>query len=217
MTSGMNAPVRRVLVIEDEPLTRGLLVSLLAGAGYEVEEAADAHTAVRLIRECDPDALVVDLNLGSGPGGAEVLTACERIAPWAALVVLTNSPTPMAAGLDPEVIPERAAYLHKRSVMAGDLLLETLASVLADGQPRRDDRQGPDRFHDLSRDQMEVLRLVAEGLSNAEIGARRGTTAHAVEQIFQRVLRNLDIPKDPSINPRVVAARLFYTQGTGPG
>ncbi len=213
----VTAPARRVIVIEDEPLTRGLVVALLAGAGYEVDEAADARTAIQLLREFDPDALVVDLNLGSGPGGAEVLTAAERLAPWAAIVVLTNSPTPVAAGLESGVIPDRAAYLHKRAVMASDALLQTLEAVLVDGAPRRDDLRGTDRFHHLSRDQMEVLRMVAEGLSNTEIGARRGTTPHAVEQIFQRVLRMLDVPKDPSINPRVVAARLYYENAAGAG
>lgn len=207
---------RRVIVVEDEPMTRNLVAALLSGAGFETSEAATAAEAIKLVREWDPDALVVDLNLGSGPGGAEVVAAAERLAPGAALVVLTNSPTPQAAGIDPSMIPARAAYLNKAVVLAGDALIDALEATLADRSPRRDDRDGVDPFSSLSEDQLDVLRMVAEGLSNAEIGLRRGTSAHAVEQVFQRVLRALGVSRDPSINQRVVAARMYYAKGSHP-
>lgn len=202
-------PARRVVVVEDEPLTRGLLVALLSGAGFRTAEAADAPSAVRLVRDWDPDALVVDLTLAGNPGGAEVLAAADRLAPWTALVVLTNAPTPAAVGIDPTDIPGRAAYLHKRSVLSGDLLLQTLEEVLTDCPPRRDDKTSTDPLAVLSKNQAEVLRLVAEGLSNLEIAARRGTSAHAVELLFQRTLRVLGVPNDPTINARVLAARIY--------
>lgn len=188
---------------------RGLLAALLAGAGFEVREAADAPSAVALVSEWDPDCLLVDLTLAGHPGGAEVLTAVERLAPWTALVVLTNAPTPAAVGISPRDIPARAAYLHKRSVLSGDLLLTTLENVLADGQPRRDDLDCKDPLAGLTQDQIEVLRLVAEGLSNSEIALRRGTAPHAVELLFQRALRVLGIPKEPCWNSRVLAARAY--------
>lgn len=206
---------RRVLVVEDDALTRGLVADYLTHAGFEIAQAATASQAVRLVREWDPDALVVDLGLGDGPGGGEVLVAVEHIAPWIAVIVLTNSPTPALAGVRPDAIPARAAYLHKRSVMGGSLLLETLESVLADEPPRRDDLDSDDPLAQLSADQLEVLRLVAQGLSNAEIGARRGTSAHAVEQVFQRVIRTLGIERDSSVNPRVAATRIYYARARG--
>lgn len=216
MSQDMRVPPRTVIVVEDEPLTSSLVVALLAHEGYDVRAAVDAAQAVRLIRTWDPDALVVDLNLGTGPGGGEVLTAAQRLAPGAAIVILTNSPTPAAAGIDPSVIPAQAAYLNKRSVLGSELLLDTLAAVLADKPPRRDDIEAPDRFEGLSRDQMEVLRMIASGLSNAEIGARRGTSAHAVEQVFHRVLTVLGIPRDATINPRVAAARVYFAHASAP-
>lgn len=206
---------RRVLVVEDDALTRGLVSDFLAHAGFDTAQAATASQAIALLREWDPDAIVVDLGLGDGPGGGEVLVAVERIAPWVAVIVLTNSPTPALAGVQPEAIPARAAYLHKRSVMGGNLLLDVLESVLADEPPRRDDAICDDPLTRLSADQLEVLRLVAEGLSNAEIGARRGTSAHAVEQVFQRVTRSLGIERDGSVNPRVAATRIYYARGRG--
>jgi DNA-binding NarL/FixJ family response regulator len=207
---------RRVLVVEDEPLIRSLVISLLESAGFESVGVDNANDAIEELREFDPDALVVDLNLGDGPGGAEVLTYADRAAPWSALVVLTNAPSPAVAGVAGELIPKRAAYLHKRNLADAGLLIQTLEEVLSDEAPRRDDASRSDPLSGLSRDQLEVLRLIAAGLSNAEIGMRRGTSAHGVEQIVQRLITRLNIEKSSTTNPRVQLAKLYYAHGPNP-
>jgi DNA-binding NarL/FixJ family response regulator len=204
---------RRVLVVEDEPLIRSLTISLLQSAGFDALGVDCATDAITGLRDFDPDALLVDLDLGEGPGGAEVLAYADRYAPWAALVVLTNAPSPEVAGVDRRLIPARAAYLHKRSLATASLLLETLEAVLRDQEPRRDDTSDSGPLSVLSRDQLEVLRLIAAGLSNAEIAARRGTSSHGVEQIVQRLILRLNVEKGSTTNPRVQLVKLYYAHG----
>lgn len=207
---------RRVLVVEDEPLIRSLTISLLANAGFRAEGVATANQATKALEDFDPDALLVDLDLGEGPGGAEVLAFADRNTPWVALVVLTNAPSPEVAGIDRRLIPARAAYLHKRSLSDTGLLLDTLEEALQDHPPRRDDSAAAGPLAGLSRDQLEVLRLIADGLSNAEIAARRGTTAHGVEQIVQRLIARLGVERTPTTNPRVQLVKLYYAHGPNP-
>jgi DNA-binding NarL/FixJ family response regulator len=204
---------RRVLVVEDEPLIRSLTISLLENAGFDAMGVGTAADAITALKSFDPDALLVDLDLGEGPGGAEVLAYADRYAPWAALVVMTNAPSPEVAGVDARLIPARAAYLHKRSLADADLVLETLEGVLRDQAPRRDDVAAAGPLSGLSRDQLEVLRLIAAGLSNAEIAARRGTSSHGVEQIVQRLILRLEVEKGSAMNPRVQLAKLYYAHG----
>ncbi len=204
---------RRVLVVEDEPLIRSLTISLLENAGFDAMGAGTAADAIAALKSFDPDALLVDLDLGEGPGGAEVLAYADRYAPWAALVVMTNAPSPEVAGVDARLIPARAAYLHKRSLADAELVLETLEGVLRDQAPRRDDVAASGPLSGLSRDQLEVLRLIAAGLSNAEIAARRGTSSHGVEQIVQRLILRLEVEKGSAMNPRVQLAKLYYAHG----
>lgn len=204
---------RRVLVVEDEPLIRSLTISLLENAGFDATGAGTAADAIAALKSFDPDALLVDLDLGEGPGGAEVLAYADRYAPWAALVVMTNAPSPEVAGVDARLIPARAAYLHKRSLADAELVLETLEGVLRDQAPRRDDVAASGPLSGLSRDQLEVLRLIAAGLSNAEIAARRGTSSHGVEQIVQRLILRLEVEKGSAMNPRVQLAKLYYAHG----
>ncbi len=207
---------RRVLVVEDEPLIRSLTISLLDSAGFIAHGVANASDGISGLRDFDPDALVVDLDLGEGPGGAEVLAYAERYAPWVALMVLTNAPSPEVAGVDARLIPARAAYVHKRSLAEADVLIDILEGVLRDQEPRRDDAAKDGPLSSLSRDQLEVLRLIASGLSNAEIAARRGTTSHGVEQIVQRLIQRLRIEKGSTINPRVQLAKIYYAHGPNP-
>ncbi|PKQ32725.1 MAG: DNA-binding response regulator [Actinobacteria bacterium HGW-Actinobacteria-2] len=204
---------RRVLVVEDEPLIRSLTTSLLENAGFDAMGVGTAADAITALKSFDPDALLVDLDLGEGPGGAEVLAYADRYAPWAALVVMTNAPSPEVAGVDARLIPARAAYLHKRSLANAELVLETLEGVLRDQAPRRDDIAAAGPLSGLSRDQLEVLRLIAAGLSNAEIAARRGTSSHGVEQIVQRLILRLEVEKGSAMNPRVQLAKLYYAHG----
>jgi DNA-binding NarL/FixJ family response regulator len=199
--------------VEDEPLIRSLTISLLENAGFDAMGTGTAADAIAALKSFDPDALLVDLDLGEGPGGAEVLAYADRYAPWAALVVMTNAPSPEVAGVDARLIPARAAYLHKRSLADAELVLETLEGVLRDQAPRRDDVAASGPLSGLSRDQLEVLRLIAAGLSNAEIAARRGTSSHGVEQIVQRLILRLEVEKGSAMNPRVQLAKLYYAHG----
>lgn len=65
-----------VVVVEDVPEVRSMLASILEPAGYEVHEAADALEGHRTILEVDPDLVILDISLGSGPSG-DVL--CRRL------------------------------------------------------------------------------------------------------------------------------------------
>ena len=209
-------PARRVLVVEDEPLIRILVLSLLESGGFVALGVGNASDAIEALASFDPDALLVDLDLGEGPGGVEVLAYAERTSPWMALLVLTNAPSPAVVGVDPQDIPSRAAYVHKRSLGEARLLLDTLEDVLADQTPRRDDTAPSDPLSGLSHDQLDVLRLIAAGCTNAEIAARRGTSAHGVEQIVQRLILRLGVDRGPGTNPRVQLAKLYYTHGPNP-
>ncbi|PKQ21754.1 MAG: DNA-binding response regulator, partial [Actinobacteria bacterium HGW-Actinobacteria-5] len=52
---------RRVVVVEDEPLTQSLVTSVLATAGFVARGVDSADLAIAALRDFDPDVLVVDL------------------------------------------------------------------------------------------------------------------------------------------------------------
>jgi DNA-binding NtrC family response regulator len=66
-----------VLVVDDDPGVRGVLERFLSEQGYRVTAVEDGETALRLIRESEPDLLLLDVYL-PGISGIEVLYALEH-------------------------------------------------------------------------------------------------------------------------------------------
>jgi DNA-binding NarL/FixJ family response regulator len=75
----------------------------------------------------------------------------------------------------------------------------------------RDDKNSSHKLTDVSRSQLDVLRLVAMGHSNQEIAAQRGTTVRAVEHLVKRAFAAAGVDSQAPGNARVVAAREFIS------
>ena len=77
------------------------------------------------------------------------------------------------------------------------------------GASQRHDRDPGRPFASLTRRQVEFLRLVAQGYTNAQIATQRGITLQAVENTITRAFAKLGLEDGPSGNHRVLAVRRF--------
>ena len=201
---------RRVLIVEDDAFTRTLLAELLQAHGFETAEHASALGALREFEEFDPDVLVVDIQLGEPPNGAQLAYALHARAPYLGIVVVSQYPSPTSAvGASP--LPPGTAFVHKSRIESANVLLDAIESVL-------DDRVTPallvaERDGSVlarcSVTQIEILRLIALGYSNERIARERGTTVRAVEQIVHRTYVRLGLDGDGESSVRVLAARTY--------
>lgn len=207
---------RSVLVVEDDALMRDMIARILTSEGFAVQSAANTAGAIETCRSFDPDALVIDINLGPGPNGFQLAEALMRQTPGRALVFLTNLPDARFSNQPSGKVLEHAAYLRKSELATSDELVQALNAALGDrvdASLRHDRKIGP--FSGLSTTQLEVLRLVSEGLTNEQIASRRNTTTRSVERIIARILIELGI--DPNHgNPRVEATRAYLLAGQTP-
>lgn len=62
----------------------------------------------------------------------------------------------------------------------------------------------------ITASQAEILRMIADGLSNASIAKERNITLRAAEALIQRTFLALGVNGDPNVNPRVVAVRMWH-------
>lgn len=199
---------RSVLLVEDDPFSRGLVADTLRNAGFEVAVAGDAKTASRLFDKTDPDALIVDVNLGPGADGIELANALRSRAPYLAVLVLTRFPSPAVAGMTHR-LPPHAAFLSKDAAENPGMIVTALESALADDLPSVSDVAPDSPLARLTPAQMAVLRMVAEGWTNAEIAAKRGSTVRAIEKLTHRTIVALGITEDSRRNARVDAVRYY--------
>lgn len=219
LVTPLNAPLRRsVLVVEDEALLRDALGRALETHGFDVVTAASAPDARRVFRRIDPDAIVMDVDLGPGPNGFELAEALLELDTGVAVVFLTNLPDPRFAGRQSNDLPPGIAYLRKSAVSDLNLLARTLDGAMrqsVEAYMRHD--LDPDRpLAGLTRGQIEVLRLVASGYSNAQIADERGITLRAAEKAVERAFDALGISDAQEGNPRVVAVRRFLESAGDP-
>ncbi len=198
----------RALVVEDDGLTRSSVASALTLEGIEVVgEASSASTAIAIAKEQQPDVVMLDLDLGPGPNGADIAVALRRINPAVGIVVLTTYDSPrLIAEAAPE-LPLRSVFLRKRDVQSvADLMRAIEQSIEPVNRPVVHTAGVADGFTDA---QLSIMRAVAEGLTNAEIARRRDVSERAVEQMMRRIAIRLGLPADATLNQRVQITRAF--------
>jgi len=106
-------------------------------------------------------------------------------------------------------LPPHAAFLSKDAAEDPSMIVRALESALADDLPSVSDVAPDSPLARLTPAQMAVLRMVAEGWTNAEIAAKRGSTVRAIEKLTHRTIVALGITEDSRRNARVEAVRHY--------
>ena len=208
---------RRVLIVEDEPLVRGLLCSVLETAGFDTVSAASAADAREIAESFDPDAALIDIHLGAGATGIHLGHALHQLMPHVALVFLSKyyDATVTPGGADS--LPTGAAFLSKNYLVDTQGLVDCIDQTLRPGAtPRRDDPTVGRTISVLTPAQLQTLRLAALGLSNAAIADRRGVSERAVERRLQEVYEVLGIQGSGLVNQRVEAVKRYVVEAGVP-
>jgi DNA-binding NarL/FixJ family response regulator len=208
--------VIHVAVADDHPMFRaGVVMSLREEEDIEiVGEASDAATALALARAELPQVMILDINMPGG--GLEAARSIAAACPATRIVMLTVSEdeddllAAMKAGASGYVLKgagssELAGVI--RSVHGGEVYV---APALAWGMLRemRNPRTSP--YDELTEREREVLELVAEGLSNQEIGDRLSLAEKTIKHYMTNILGKLQV------RSRVEAALLVAREGPPP-
>ena len=210
----------RVVIADDVMLTREGIVRVLAGAGVEVVgEAGEVDALMRGVATAHPDCAIVDIRMPPTHTD-EGIVAAQRIRelhPDVGVLVLSHHVEPGFAMRLLEEHPERSGYLLKDRVSDPAILVDALRR-LTEGETVVDPtivsrlfarRREADPVDDLSEREREVLGLVAEGLSNVEIGRRLFITERTVEAHVKQIFLKLGIDQSPETNRRVLAVLAF--------
>ena len=197
----------RVLLVEDEDFTRTMVGEMLSSSGITVRPVASVAEALNALDEFDPHVVLTDLDLGDGPDGADLLTKVAEERPWTGMVVMTAHASPELAINDASRIPEQAGYIVKSEIHSIQNLISVIQeSIIMPGNFNGSDSENEEKIT-ITTSQAEILRMIADGLSNTSIAEARGITLRAAEALIQRTFVALGVNGDSSINPRVVAVR----------
>ncbi|BAB51194.1 response regulator [Mesorhizobium japonicum] len=194
----------RIAIVDDHPLFReGVTRSLSEIGGFEiVGEGATAQDAERIASTMQPDILLLDISMPGG--GLSAVASILAVHPAQRIVMLTVSETnadvttALNAGVQGYILKgvgSRALAEILRNVAAGESYLSPTLSarLLSDLQSPQSANGAADRLRQLTERQTEILRLVAEGLSNKEVALRLELQEKTVKHHMTGVLSKLNV------------------------
>lgn len=185
------------------------IASGLTLAGLSVVGVAhSAAEGLATILATGPDAAVIDLDLGLGPTGLDIAREVRARLPRAGITLLTGYAHPRVAG-DSANLPSFVRYARKSQVSGMRELSRIVTASIDDAREERA-VELPGLPAGMSEVQLDVLRLLAAGLSNAQIARVRVVTERAVEHVVRRLARQLDVTAVSEVNVRVALARRYF-------
>lgn len=190
-----------LLIADDHALVRqGIRAFLELQADLTVlGEANSGEEAVQMAAELVPDVVLMDLVM-PGIGGVEATRKVKQVSPHSQIIVLTSYhedeyifPALRAGALSyvlKDVGPDELADTVRKAARGESVLHPRVAARVVQ-ELRGARRDAPNLFTDLSDRELEVLRLIADGLSNAEIAAKLVISEKTVKGHVSNILGKL--------------------------
>lgn len=205
----------RIVVADDHTIFRQGLLGLLSSEKDIViaGEAGNGRDALALIVETEPDVAILDVSMPE-PGGIEIAREIQRRGLDTRVVILTmhketlTSDRALRSGANGYILKDNAfdELLYAiRAVVAGG----TFISPLISGKILEDLAKRTNEQSTITKRELEVLRLIAEGLTNRHIAETLFISIKTVETHRSRVMRKLDLHNTADIVKYAINAGLL--------
>ena len=201
----------RVLLVDDHPVVRSGLAALLGGEpGIEVVgAAASGEEALEMAADLVPDVVLCDLRLGPGIDGVAVTSALRERGIAVLILTTYDNDSDIARA----VLAGAAGYLLKdaepQDILTGIADAAAGRLVLSREMEGRVVERMTQGVPTLSARELDVLRLVAEGVTNRGIAKRLFISEGTVKQHVKHILRKLGAEN------RVEAVAMLYQSHAG--
>ena len=203
----------RVLVVMDDPFGLSTMGSALKLHGTNViGEARKKSSALLLMRSMQPNVLLIDMHL-SNEHSIAIATAIRKETPTIGVVILVACADLRLLGELTCELPTGSKVVIKKSVNSIAELCDVISEsrifdiespvTWVNGNVSIHEKAMENMISQLTDLQIDTLRLVANGLTNAEISRMRFVSEKAIEQIVSRIALVLNVQPDRTKNLRV--------------
>lgn len=211
----------RVLVIVDDAFVMSTLVATLRLHDIDViGEAKSESMGLNLLRRLQPDVILLDMNI-AGISSVKIAVNMRKENHNIGIVILNTCPDLRFIGESNEDVPAGTKILIKKSIVDFTVLCtainESKAAAIEkhkvawiNGNTSFQEKGVLALMAHLTDTQAEVLRLVADGMTNAQIGRTRYVSEKSVEQVISRVAQELHVQPDANMNMRVQLVGEYY-------
>ena len=211
----------RVLVVVDDAFEMSTLAAALRLHEIDViGEAKSESVGLNLLRRLQPDVILLDMSV-VGISSIKSAVKMRKENQNIGIVILTSCSDLRLMGESNDEVPVGAKILVKKSIVDFTVLCDAIreSKIAAVEKHKVTWINGNTSFQDhgvavlmahLTNTQAEVLRLVADGMTNAQIGRTRYVSEKSVEQVISRVAQELNVQPDANMNMRVQLVGEYY-------
>jgi DNA-binding NarL/FixJ family response regulator len=203
----------RVLIVDDHPVVReGTAALLAAQPGIAVVGTAGSiEETTELIARTQADVLLLDIRLGTDSGLRLLNESSPSGSPQPAIIVLTSYDYPQYA--EAALRHGASGFVLKTAPIAE--LLDAIRRVAAGGLAFSVRPRSGAAVARLSGRELDVVRLVVDGRSNDEIGARLGIGPKTVESHLRRLFERFDLASRTELATRALREGWLDVPPTG--
>jgi len=210
-----------VLVISDDAFELATLSSALRLHTINVVgEAKNIALAESLFRSLQPEVLVIDIQF-YGKESINLVKKLRKSNPSLGIILTTDCPDLRLLEINKKDMPVGIQLIYKRAFGNLDVIADAIRKAIEIAESKNPiawlDVNGnlyenpfPSVLTAMTDTQIETFRLIATGLSNAEIGRVRFVSEKSVEQIVARIAAHFAITPDRTRNLRVLIAGQYY-------
>jgi len=204
----------KLLLVEDDQIILTMMSKAVEAEGFKLLGAAtDVVTAMESFKKNQPDVAILDIDLGAGPTGIDLANKIRKINHRVAIVFCTSYKDIRFIKNESHYYPPHTVLLKKSDIVNLDKILNAIHEALEmvrDADDTKPDQLSEKFYKNLTNLEIELLAMVASGVSNKNIAKERGISTKSCENAIARLAKKLDIPATENNNQRVLMTRKYF-------
>ena len=204
----------KLLLVEDDQIILTMMSKAVEAEGFKLLGATtNVVTAMESFKKNQPDVAILDIDLGAGPTGIDLANKIRKINHRVAIVFCTSYKDIRFIKNESHYYPPHTVLLKKSDIVNLDKISNAIHEALElvrDADETKPDQLSEKFYKNLTNLEIELLAMVASGVSNKNIAKERGISTKSCENAIARLAKKLDIPATENNNQRVLMTRKYF-------
>jgi DNA-binding NarL/FixJ family response regulator len=204
----------KLLLVEDDQIILTMMSKAVEAEGFKLLGATtNVVSAMESFKKDQPDVAILDIDLGAGPTGIDLANKIRKINHRVAIVFCTSYKDLRFIKNESHYYPPHTVLLKKSDIVnlnkVSNAIHEAL-ELVRDADETKPDQLSEKFYKNLTNLEIELLAMVASGVSNKNIAKERGISTKSCENAIARLAKKLDIPATENNNQRVLMTRKYF-------
>jgi len=204
----------KLLLVEDDQIILTMMSKAVESEGFKVLAAtSNVISSMDSFKKNQPDVAILDIDLGAGPTGIDLANKIRKINHRVGIVFCTSYKDIRFIKNESHYYPPHTVLLKKSDIVNLDKISNAIHEALEmvrDADETKPDQLSEKFYKNLTNLEIELLAMVASGVSNKNIAKERGISTKSCENAIARLAKKLDIPATENNNQLVLMTRKYF-------